>query len=128
MFFCKRQMVTTQSGVNFILDVESAMGVQGEALLEAAHLSDHTLAVEVLKSSLQPGCALGTLLVLKIKPQLLVTRKLSLLEQSEVLPQSFSDVREAMVLPGYVAHIYTDAIMVGFLGSLEGKPKVVSAI
>ncbi|CAD7702369.1 unnamed protein product [Ostreobium quekettii] len=116
-----KQPVKTATGTGFIVGITSAKGVEGQAFLESAHLSDHPLAVEALSSSLQPGCAIGTLLVLVAEPQALVTRKASLLEECTTLFQSCGDVEEGMTLPGYIAHVFPDALTIRFLGGLEGR-------
>lgn len=49
-----------------------------------------------------------------------VSRKASLVAAAASLPSAFSQVREAALLPGYVASVTADAVFVRFLGPLTG--------
>lgn len=50
-----------------------------------------------------------------------MTRKASLLAAAAQLPATIEDVKEGMLLPGYVANITADAVFVRFLGGLTGR-------
>ena len=50
-----------------------------------------------------------------------LTRKLSLITAAAALPKAISDVKEAMLVPGYITNITNDACYVRFLGQLTGR-------
>ncbi len=50
-----------------------------------------------------------------------LTRKASLIMAAASLPKAISDVKEAMLVPGYITNITNDACYVRFLGQLTGR-------
>ena len=50
-----------------------------------------------------------------------LTRKSSLITAAAALPKAISDVKEAMLVPGYITNITNDACYVRFLGQLTGR-------
>lgn len=95
--------------------------VEGEAILPKSHLSDTRTGADVIYNSLHDEATLGTLMVLQVEPFLLVTRKPSLLRKAESLPTKLEDIKESMMLNGYVSHVAASQVSVKFLGSLEGE-------
>lgn len=102
--------------------------MDGEALLPVAHLSDSFTGAEIIYQSLHEGLALGTLMVLQVEPYLLVTRKPSLLRKAESLPSKIEDIRESMMLSGYISQVGRSHVNVAFLGGLEGESDHVFTI
>lgn len=97
-----------------------AKGIQGEAVLQVPHLSDSKLGADTLFEFLGEGSALGRLMVLQAEPYLMVTRKPSLVERAEVLPSNFEDLKESMLVHGYISSVSDHLIRVRFLNDLEG--------
>ena len=50
-----------------------------------------------------------------------LTRKASLIAAAAALPKSLTDVKEAMLVPGYVTGVTNDACYIRFLGQLTGR-------
>ena len=50
-----------------------------------------------------------------------LTRKASLVAAASALPKSVQDVKETMLLPGYIANVTNDACYVRFLNQLTGR-------
>ena len=50
-----------------------------------------------------------------------LTRKASLLAAAALIPKTVSDVKEIMILPGYITGVTNDACYVRFLGHLTGR-------
>lgn len=50
-----------------------------------------------------------------------LTRKASLLAAATALPKTVSDIKETMLLPGYIASVTNDACYVRFLNQLTGR-------
>ena len=50
-----------------------------------------------------------------------LTRKASLLAAATALPKVVSDIKETMLLPGYIASVTNDACYVRFLNQLTGR-------
>ena len=73
----------------------------------------------------QVGTAIPKVLVLEqlrgSQGTLVVTCKQSLLDAAGALPSSLAEIREAAVVPGYVANVVADAVFVRFLGGLTGR-------
>jgi len=99
------------------------------ALLEVSHLSDHPGAALALQETLQPGSALGQLVVLEERAggaRWRVSRKASLVEAAESaasksrLPRELTDLHPGTTHPGYVASVTAAGCFVRFLGRLTG--------
>ena len=50
-----------------------------------------------------------------------LTRKASLISAAASIPKTISDVKETMILPGYITGVTNDACYVRFLGHLTGR-------
>ncbi len=50
-----------------------------------------------------------------------LSRKSSLITAAASLPKAISDVKEAMLVPGYITNVTNDACYVRFLGQLTGR-------
>ncbi len=50
-----------------------------------------------------------------------LSRKSSLITAAAALPKAISDVKEAMLMPGYITNVTNDACYVRFLGQLTGR-------
>ncbi|KAL0048743.1 hypothetical protein WJX82_009925 [Trebouxia sp. C0006] len=104
----------------YIVDIKG--GAHGP--LGAEHLADHPSAVTALQGALQVGSPLGPLLVLeRVEGSGIVklSRKSSLITAAASLPKAISDVKEALLVPGYITNVTNDACYVRFLGQLTGR-------
>ena len=50
-----------------------------------------------------------------------LSRKSSLIAAAASIPKAVSEVKETMILPGYIAGVTKDACFVRFLGQLTGR-------
>ena len=61
------------------------------------------------------------LLLLQASGFVKLTRKASLVSAASALPRNISDIRETMLVPGYITNVTNDACYVRFLGQLTGR-------
>ncbi|GMH36053.1 hypothetical protein BSKO_03921 [Bryopsis sp. KO-2023] len=120
----KKILENSHDASTYIVSVSSKeRGVKGEAILKQPHLSDSRMGCMALSKAVQEGTALGHLMVLEVGPQLIVTRKSSLISKADALPSEFDDIQESMLVQGYVSKIRNSFICIKFLGGLEGDVK-----
>lgn len=95
--------------------------MEGKAFLPISHLSDHPMSLAFLKTKIRKELSLGHVLVLQTDPFLQVSRKPSLVKNAALLPQRMEDVKENMLLNGFVSAMGEDFVDIGFLGNVTGR-------
>eukprot|EP00210_Caulerpa_lentillifera_P002539 g2436.t1 len=102
----------------FLLKLEfTDQDLSAYGVLPIGHLCDHPM----VQTDLQKGQQLGAVIVLRNQDYLEVSRKPSLIKSASVLPRSLDEVKENMLLPGFVSLIGNGFVDVTFLAGVTGR-------
>ena len=95
--------------------------VRGKAILPLSQLADHPFVQQELVGSLTQGASIGHVVVLKTSVPVEVSKKPSLISNASMLPRHLEDMKENMLLHGYISFVGADFVNVSFLGDLSGR-------
>ena len=95
--------------------------IQGKAILPPNQLADHLFVQQQLEGCIKQGTSVGQVVVLKTSVLVEVSKKPSLITNASILPRHLEDMKENMLLHGYISFVGADFVNVSFLGDLSGR-------